>query len=176
MNRRTGLLDTSADANPLARSKRPEKTGKNRKMTISAQPFGFLADFGHARALRWIVAAAVLTAVAASGTADAKKAHRALVARGGYDGYWNVLIVTLAGPCDQTYSFPVTITGGRILSGGTAEASGRVDRGGGVAVRVSSGGSFATGSGRLGAGFGTGRWIGRGSAGVCSGRWQATRS
>jgi hypothetical protein len=98
------------------------------------------------------------------------------MAGGGYDGYWNVLIITQAGPCDQTYSFPFTISGGRISSGGMADVSGRVGRGGGVAVRVSSGGSVATGSGRLGAGYGAGRWIGRGSAGVCSGRWQATRN
>jgi hypothetical protein len=94
----------------------------------------------------------------------------------GYDGFWNVLIITQAGPCDQTYSFPFQIAGGRILSGGMAEVSGRVRRGGAVAVRVSAGGSVATGSGRLGAGSGAGRWVGRGSGGVCSGPWQATRS
>ena len=145
-------------------------------MTISAQPGGFFADFRRARALRWIVAAAVLAAVAAPLAADAKGARRALMAGGGYDGYWNVLIITQTGPCDQTYNFPFTISGGRISSGGMADVSGRVGRGGGVAVKVSAGGSVATGSGRLGAGSGMGRWIGRGSAGVCSGRWQAVRS
>ena len=94
---------------------------------------------------------------------------------GGYDGYWNVLIITQAGPCDQTYSFPFQISGGRISSSGIADVTGRVGRGGGVEVRVAAGGSVATGSGRLGMGSGAGRWIGRGSAGVCSGRWQATR-
>jgi hypothetical protein len=94
----------------------------------------------------------------------------------GYDGYWNVLIVTEAGTCDQTYSFPVQIVAGRVLSNGMANVSGTVGRGGGVAVRVSAGGSYATGTGRLGFSTGAGRWSGKGSAGVCRGRWEATRT
>lgn len=146
-------------------------------MIISTQSIAFFANFRRARALRWIFAAAVLAATAgAPDVADAaRRARQAAVMGGGYDGYWNVLIVTQAGPCDQTYSFPFQISGGRITSSGVADVTGRVGRGGGVAVRVSAGGSVATGSGRLGAGSGAGRWIGRGSAGVCSGRWQATR-
>jgi hypothetical protein len=149
------------------------KIGK--KMTISARPIAFFADVRRARALRWMFVAAVLAAAAAPAAADARTARRVAVMRGGYDGLWNVLIITQAGPCDQTYSFPFQISGGRISSSGAADVSGSVGRGGGVAVRVSAGGSVATGNGRLGAGFGAGRWIGRGSAGVCSGRWQATR-
>jgi hypothetical protein len=145
-------------------------------MTISAQPVGLFANLRRARALRWIIAAGVLAAVAIPGAADAKRARGALMAGGGYDGYWSVLIITQPGPCDQTYRFPFTISGGRISSEGMADVSGVVGRGGGVAVRVSAGGSVATGSGRLGLGSGAGRWIGRGSAGVCSGRWRATRS
>jgi hypothetical protein len=144
-------------------------------MTIAGQPFGFFADFRRGRALRWIFAAAVVAAAAAPAAADARTARRVAVMRGGYDGLWNVLIITQAGPCDQTYSFPFQISGGRISSSGVADVSGSVGRGGGVAVRVSAGGSVATGNGRLGAGSGAGRWIGRGSAGVCSGSWQATR-
>ncbi|MFL6789992.1 MAG: hypothetical protein ACJ8EE_02305 [Bradyrhizobium sp.] len=94
----------------------------------------------------------------------------------GYDGYWNVLIITLAGACNRTYSFPVTISGGRVFGGGGARVSGRVGRGGAVAVSVSAGNSYASGSGRLGATSGGGRWSGRGSFGVCAGRWQAARS
>jgi hypothetical protein len=150
---------------------------KQGKMTRSAQPIAFFANFRRVRALRWILAAAVLAAmVGAPDVADAaSRARRAAVMGGGYDGYWNVLIITQAGPCDQTYSFPFQISGGRISSSGIADVTGRVGRGGGVEVRVSAGGSVATGSGRLGMGSGAGRWIGRGSAGVCSGRWQATR-
>jgi hypothetical protein len=146
-------------------------------MTISARLIALFADFGRVPAFRWIfVAAALIVMAAIPGTADAMTVRRAAVAGGGHDGLWNVLIVTQAGPCDQTYSFPFSIAGGRISSAGMADVSGSVGRGGGVVVRVSAGGSVATGNGRLGAGSGAGRWSGRGSAGVCSGRWQATRS
>ena len=117
---------------------------------------------------------AALALVAIHGGAAATARVTAL--SGGYDGSWNVLIVTQAGACDQTYSFPVTISGGRVMGSGMAQVSGSVGRRGGVSVRVSAGGSYATGSGRLGASSGGGRWSGRGSAGVCSGRWQATRT
>jgi hypothetical protein len=166
LNRGTVLLDTSPDAISGV-------VKKQGKMTISAQPIAFFANFRRARVLRWIFAAAVLTAMVSA--PDVADARRAAVLGGGYDGYWNVLIITQAGPCDQTYSFPFQISGGRISSSGVADVAGRVGRGGGVAVRVSAGGSVATGSGRLGMGSGAGRWSGRGSAGVCSGRWQATR-
>jgi len=117
--------------------------------------------------VRWLVAAGAIL-VAASGIADAKAA--------GYDGSWNVLIVTEVGGCDQAYSFPVRISGNRVMSSGrTADVTGSVGGGGSVAVRVSSGGSFANGTGRLGAGSGAGRWTGKGSAGACSGSWRATR-
>jgi len=149
---------------------------KQEKVTISARPIGFLADFTRASALRRILAVAVLAAIVGAPATAAQRARRVPVLGQGYDGYWNVLIITQAGRCDQTYSFPVTISRGRISSSGGANVSGSVTRGGHVAVMVSSGGSVASGSGRLGAGYGTGRWIGRGSAGVCSGRWQATRS
>jgi hypothetical protein len=146
-------------------------------MTISPRSIATFANFTGGRALRWACAAALLAAVTAPGAADARHLRRAAVMTGGgYDGYWNVLIITQAGHCDQTYSFPFQISGGRISSGGMADVSGSVGRGGGVAVRVSAGGSFANGSGRLSGASGVGRWSGRGSAGVCSGRWQATRS
>ncbi len=115
--------------------------------------------------------AAALTAV--PGVAEARRARAP--AGGRYDGYWNVLIITYAGTCDRTYSFPVQIVGSRVLSTGGAAVSGSVGRGGGVVVRVSSGGSYAVGSGRLGYGSGAGRWSGWGSAGFCSGAGRATR-
>ncbi|HKO71189.1 MAG TPA: hypothetical protein VJV58_09685, partial [Bradyrhizobium sp.] len=59
---------------------------------------------------------------------------------------------------------------------GSANVSGSVGRGGGVAVRISAGGSVATGSGRLVGNWGAGRWSARLSGGNCSGHWQATRS
>jgi hypothetical protein len=145
---------------------------KQEEMTKSARLVGFFADFRGARALRWIFAAAFLAAVAAPGVADARTAGRM---SGGYDGIWNVLIITQAGNCDPAYSYPFRVTGGRISSAGAADVSGSVGGGGGVTVRISAGGSVATGSGRLGGSSGAGRWSARLSGGNCSGRWQATR-
>jgi hypothetical protein len=124
------------------------------------------ADFIRMRALRWVSAGAVLAAAAMPGTAGAA---------GGYDGIWNVLIITQAGSCDPAYSYPFRVSGGRISSAGPADVSGSVGRGGNVAVRISAGGSVASGSGRLGGSSGAGRWSARVSSGNCSGRWQATR-
>jgi hypothetical protein len=129
-----------------------------------------------AQARRWIMLTAAATIlVGASSAADARRVYQPPGRATGYDGYWNVLIITDVGTCDRTYSFPVQITGGRVMSGGAADVAGSVARSGAVVVRVASGGSYASGSGRLGAGFGSGRWSGRGSAGFCGGRWQARR-
>ena len=140
-------------------------------MTIPARITAISADFRRSRALRWISAAAVVAVFAVPGAADARKAGMG----GGYDGIWNVLIITQAGNCDPAYSYPFRVAGGRISSAGAADVSGSVGGGGGVTVRITAGGSVATGSGRLGGGSGAGRWSARLSGGNCSGRWQATR-
>ncbi len=140
---------------------------------MTTRPMARFAGFRDARALRSIFAAAVVAALAVSGAADARTARRM---GGGYDGIWSVLIITQAGHCDPAYSYPFRISGGRISTAGAADVSGSVGRGGGVAVRISAGGSVATGSGRLGGSTGAGRWSARLSGGNCSGRWQATRS
>ena len=128
------------------------------------------ADLWPARALPWIFAIAVLAAVAAPGAADARKAGAA-----GYDGIWNVLIITQAGSCDPAYSYPFRVAGGRISAAGAANVSGSVGPGGVVAVRISAGGRVASGNGRLSGSTGAGRWTAMVSSGSCSGRWQATR-
>jgi hypothetical protein len=142
-----------------------------KKMRISARPIALFADFRPVHALRWIFVAAVSVAATAPDTADAGGA----VGAGGYDGIWNVLIITQAGSCDPAYSYPFRVLGDRISSAGAADVSGSVSRGGSVAVRISAGGSVASGSGRLGGSTGAGRWTAKVSAGNCSGRWQATR-
>ena len=121
-----------------------------------------------ARIIRSIACAAALTVAALSHPAPARAA--------GFDGAWTVLIITQAGNCDQGYSFPIQISGGRVTSNSTANITGTVGRGGAVTVRVSQGGSSANGTGRLGATSGSGRWSGKGGSGTCSGQWQATRS
>jgi hypothetical protein len=141
-------------------------------MRISARPIAFFAGLGLARALPWIFAAAVLAAVAAPGAADAGKAGGA---GGGYDGTWNVLVITQTGTCDPAYSYPFRVHGGRILPTGAANVSGSVGPGGVVAVRISAGGRVASGNGRLSGRSGAGRWTARVSSGNCGGRWQATR-
>ena len=146
-----------------------------KKMRISARPTALFADFSTLRALPWILVAAVLAAVAAPGAADARKAGAAVAAGGGYDGIWNVLIITQAGSCDPAYSYPFRVSGGRISTMGPADVSGSVGRGGAVVVRISAGGRVASGNGRLGGSTGSGRWTARVSSGNCSGRWQATR-
>ena len=143
-------------------------------MTISAPTSGFFADFRRVRIVRPLSATAVLAALAVPATAEGGAVRRA--GSGGYDGVWNVLIITQAGNCDAAYSYPFRVAAGRISSAGAATVSGSVGRGGGVAVRISAGGSVATGSGRLGGNSGAGRWSARLSSGSCSGHWQATRS
>jgi hypothetical protein len=130
------------------------------------------ADLRPARALPWIFAAAVL---AVPGAADAGKAAGAVAAGGGYDGIWNVLVITQAGTCDPAYSYPFRVAGGRISTAGAADVSGSVGPGGVVAVRISAGGRVASGTGRLSGSTGAGRWTAKVSSGSCSGRWQATR-
>jgi len=130
------------------------------------------ADFSTLRAVQWILVAAVLAAVATPDAADAGKAG---AAGGGYDGIWNVLIITQAGSCDPAYSYPFRVSGGRISTMGPANVSGSVGRGGAVVVRISAGGRVASGNGRLGGSTGAGRWTARVSSGNCSGSWQATR-
>ena len=134
-------------------------------MRISARPTEFFADFTVKRAMRWGFAAAALAVAAAPGAAAA----------GGYDGIWNVLIITQAGSCDPAYSYPFRVSGGRISTMGPADVSGSVGRGGAVVVRISAGGRVASGNGKLGGSTGSGRWTAKVSSGNCSGSWQATR-
>jgi hypothetical protein len=93
-----------------------------------------------------------------------------------YDGYWSVVIMTQRGACEPAYRSAVSISNG-VVSGGDGMASlyGRVGQNGAVSVVVTSGVQNARGSGRLGRSSGSGSWAGRGSAGVCSGRWTAYR-
>jgi hypothetical protein len=90
-----------------------------------------------------------------------------------FDGSWAVQITTRRGACDPGSTFGVEIHDG-VVSGA---ASGRVSNSGAVSVSVSvsSGGSYASGSGRLSTSSGGGSWRGVGSRGACSGTWVAGR-
>lgn len=93
-----------------------------------------------------------------------------------FDGNWSVLIVTDAGNCDRAYRYALHIQNGRIsYSDPSFGVSGHVDAHGRVHVSVSYGQQHASGSGRLTADYGQGRWTGRGSTSSCSGHWEAER-
>lgn len=93
-----------------------------------------------------------------------------------YDGRWSVIIQTQRGQCDQAYRYGLNIVNGNVTydGGGGFDVRGRVAGNGAVHVRVSSGHSYADGSGRLSRASGSGVWKGVGN-GVCSGRWFAER-
>lgn len=128
-----------------------------------------LTDFARPRHL-----ALLLTSLAVLATAALPHAAEARV--GSYDGIWNVTFATTRGNCSSGYSVPFTVTGNRVSSAGGGRVSGRVKRGGAVAVQVSVGASHASGGGRLAGVNGAGSWRGVISGDQCSGTWQATRS
>jgi hypothetical protein len=141
---------------------------------ISARPTDFFPEFAVVRALRWIFVVAVLAAVAAPGTADARRAR--LVRAGAFDGIWSVVFTTQRGNCSSTNSVPFTVSGSRVSSAGGGRVRGGIGRGGNVSVTISVGPSRASGSGRLAGNLGTGRWSGIISGDRCSGIWQAARN
>ncbi len=108
--------------------------------------------------------------VAASATFAASTSNAAAP---GYDGLWSVSIVTEKGDCDRGYRYPIRITHGTLVNGGSDPftISGRVAPSGAITVKVSHGDKSATGSGRLAGNEGEGHW----SGGSCSGSWSAER-
>ena len=111
---------------------------------------------------------------ASAATAKAKKPSHATA---GFDGLWSVLIITEQGNCDRGYRYAVRIKGGRVGHADPASSSfrisGSVAGGGATRVSVARGNQSASGSGRLSASRGAGRW--KSFKGECSGIWQAER-
>ncbi|MCK1719603.1 hypothetical protein [Bradyrhizobium sp. 141] len=134
-------------------------------MAYFSQSLSSLTDFARPRRLALLT---LLATAALPSTADARI--------GGYDGVWNVTFATTRGNCSSGYSVPFTVTGNRVSSAGGGRVSGRVKRGGAVAVQVSVGASHASGGGRLAGVVGAGSWKGIISGDQCSGTWQATRT
>jgi hypothetical protein len=99
------------------------------------------------------------------------------LARSNFDGDWSVVIETRSGACVPTLRYPVAITNGIVTNSGDTPATiqGRVAPTGAVRVTVQSGGSWASGSGRLTTTGGSGVWRGQGTSGLCEGIWQAQR-
>ena len=128
------------------------------------------ARFPALRPLRMLPVLAMAAAtVALSDSAEAARP-------GAYDGLWNVVFATTRCNCSSGYSFPFTVTRGRVSSAGGGRVSGSVGRGGGVAVNVSVGASHASGGGQLAGIDGAGYWRGIISGDPCSGTWQARRN
>jgi hypothetical protein len=114
--------------------------------------------------------ALLVAATAAAGSAGVASAATP------YDGRWSVVIQTTRGNCDQAYRYGLNIVNGNVTYDGNGgfDVRGRVAGNGAVRVRVSSGRSYADGSGHLARTSGSGVWKGVGN-GVCSGRWLAER-
>lgn len=91
------------------------------------------------------------------------------------DGNWNVLIITEKGTCDRTYSYNVSVEQGRVIYRGPVTLAGTVAADGAVKVNISAGNQGASGTGRLLGSEGSGTWHGHGTAGECTGRWEAVR-
>jgi hypothetical protein len=106
------------------------------------------------------------------GALNARAEQRA-VAPAGFNGSWSVAINTQSGACEPHYRFAVQIINGNVVYEG--RPAGRVSPNGAVQVNISSGGQQAAGQGRLSRNYGTGVWRGSGSAGNCTGTWQAGR-
>ena len=98
-------------------------------------------------------------------------------ARSNFDGQWSVVIETRGRACPPTVRYPVAIGNGVVSNAGDVPVAvtGQVTPTGIVRVTVQSGGSWASGSGRLTATNGSGVWRGQGPNGSCAGTWQAER-
>ena len=124
--------------------------------------------------MRRIVTTAVLAALLLG---SASIGHPRAAYAAGYDGNWNVLIITEKGDCDQAYRYSVSVENGRLKYQGEAAVNiaGTVADNGVVKVTLKLGDKGASGNGRLAANAGTGIWRGVGSSSACAGRWEAER-
>ena len=91
-----------------------------------------------------------------------------------YDGNWTVTIYTQAGNCPSSLRYAVRVARGRVYGDDQSyDVNGSVATNGAARVTVSQHGQSASGTGRLSANTGAGRW--RTSTGQCSGQWTAAR-
>jgi hypothetical protein len=118
---------------------------------------------------------ALAGALAAASMAAASSATAA-----NFDGAWSVLVQT-PDHCG-TSQWRVAIIDGQVhhpdvvfVGGYPAGVAGRVSPSGRIAINVTAGPRFASGTGRLGQRQGSGTWAGRGPSGTCAGTWTATR-
>ena len=91
----------------------------------------------------WMIAAACFIT-------PASVAH----ARSAYDGSWDLAFVTQKGTCDSTYNFTVNVSDGVVTHPYVAKSDS-------VRASVTVHDKFASGTGRLFATSGLGKWSGR---------------
>src|SRR6201982_2642823 len=82
-------------------------------------------------------------------------------ARSAYDGSWNLNFVTQRGTCDPNYNFTVNISDGIVTHPNLVKFKGYVAKSGSVHASVTVPDRFASGTGRLFATSGRGKWSGR---------------
>ena len=121
--------------------------------------------------LRSLTAGLIFAALGSSGMAGPAAPAR-------YDGTWNIVLVTDAGSCDQSYNFVFAVRHGathHVPAPGQKPAtiSGQIGADGKVALVMQQSIATASASGQLHAHSGSGVWsldmLG------CSGRWSAQR-
>jgi hypothetical protein len=114
-----------------------------------------------------VTAAAIAAALVATIPFAARAANS-------YDGNWTVTIYTQAGNCPSSLRYAVRVARGRVYGDDQSyDVNGSVATNGATRVTVSQQGQSASGTGRLSANTGAGRW--HTSTGQCSGQWTAAR-
>ena len=112
-----------------------------------------------------VVALALVTGTALSGTALAKPAK--------FDGVWSVSLVADGGLCGSGTSSTLMVQNGSVRGGSGVSVSGQVGPSGSVSLALQKSGVQGTASGKLSVASGSGSWSV--SSLGCSGRWTAQR-
>jgi len=97
-------------------------------------------------------------------------------ARSAYDGSWDLAFVTQRGACDPSYNFTVNVSDGNVSHPNLVKFKGYVAKSGLVHASVAVPNKSASGTGRLFATSGRGRWTGHAGSARCSGYWTAQRN
>ncbi|HLN39114.1 MAG TPA: hypothetical protein VK337_15135 [Xanthobacteraceae bacterium] len=120
------------------------------------------------RKLAGVVTAAAIAAALVAAIPFAARAASS------HDGMWSVTIYTQAGNCPSSLRYAVRVARGHVYGDDQSyDVNGSVAPNGATRVTVSQQGQSASGTGRLSANTGAGRW--RTSTGQCSGQWTAER-
>jgi hypothetical protein len=97
-------------------------------------------------------------------------------ARSAYDGAWDLAFVTQRGACDPSYNFTINVSDGNVSHPNLPKFRGHVARSGVVHASVTVHDKYASGSGKLAATTGHGKWSGHAGSSQCSGYWTAQRN